>query len=252
MKKNWFMLSNGMDARTVENYSSEAEDAIMDASASCQYIEKQLNQCYLALLKIFGSKKHGFSAINKTNILERDNQLKTFLQDNYYLFRSEKDLKEALKTQHNLGGRLNSMDNIFAEEFGWKKPEGYEVPTYMVRMVLAENEKRCKEEGIKRPSRIHPDGSPNNTTWSRMAVALWFKNGGYFKKTEDQIKWLSWIRGSETVKCEVCGKRSAIQLHHKDEDHFNNFPTNHAIVCSSCHKNIHDGEVEHTVPELKY
>jgi hypothetical protein len=251
MKKDWFILSNKLDVRIMEKFDEEALNAIKYAAETCQIFEKQLCACHPHLMKIFGNKDNGVTPINKSNLLERLDQLLSFLRKKYTLFRNETDFKEAMKTQHNLGGRLNTMDKIFAECYGLNMPAGYCTPSYMVRLVLIENEKRCKDEGIDRPPRIHPSGKPGKTIWTRNAVIKWFELGGYFKNSKDQIKWLSWARGFENIKCEICENTSAIELHHKDFDHFNNIYTNHAIVCRSCHKNLHDAEAEHIIPPFK-
>lgn len=39
--------------------------------------------------------------------------------------------------------------------------------------------------------------------------------------------------------CEVCGKTGRLHVHHKDEDHTNNDPSNLKTLCPSCHRHSH-------------
>lgn len=55
-------------------------------------------------------------------------------------------------------------------------------------------------------------------------------------------------------KCECCGYSEVLDLHHIDEDHNNNDPSNHGVLCPNCHAKIHrlgisfnDLVPEHTV-----
>lgn len=40
-------------------------------------------------------------------------------------------------------------------------------------------------------------------------------------------------------KCECCGYDEVLDLHHIDEDHNNNDPANHSVICPNCHAKIH-------------
>ena len=40
-------------------------------------------------------------------------------------------------------------------------------------------------------------------------------------------------------KCEVCGSKNNLDVHHKDENPSNNNPSNLLVVCRSCHMKIH-------------
>ena len=40
-------------------------------------------------------------------------------------------------------------------------------------------------------------------------------------------------------KCECCGYDEVLDLHHIDEDHNNNDPSNHGVLCPNCHAKIH-------------
>ena len=40
-------------------------------------------------------------------------------------------------------------------------------------------------------------------------------------------------------KCECCGYDRVLDLHHIDENHNNNSPENHAVLCPNCHARIH-------------
>ena len=40
-------------------------------------------------------------------------------------------------------------------------------------------------------------------------------------------------------KCEKCGATSCLELHHIDENHFNNTEDNWMILCNDCHKKMH-------------
>lgn len=40
-------------------------------------------------------------------------------------------------------------------------------------------------------------------------------------------------------KCEKCGNTTCLELHHIDENHFNNNENNWMVLCKDCHKNIH-------------
>lgn len=40
-------------------------------------------------------------------------------------------------------------------------------------------------------------------------------------------------------KCECCGYDEVLDLHHIDEDHNNNDPSNHGVLCLNCHAKIH-------------
>lgn len=39
--------------------------------------------------------------------------------------------------------------------------------------------------------------------------------------------------------CESCGYTEVLDLHHIDEDHNNNSPENHGVLCPNCHAKIH-------------
>lgn len=39
--------------------------------------------------------------------------------------------------------------------------------------------------------------------------------------------------------CECCGYDEVLDLHHIDEDHNNNDPANHGVLCPNCHAKIH-------------
>lgn len=40
-------------------------------------------------------------------------------------------------------------------------------------------------------------------------------------------------------KCECCGYSEVLDLHHIDENHDNNSPENHGVLCPNCHAKIH-------------
>ena len=40
-------------------------------------------------------------------------------------------------------------------------------------------------------------------------------------------------------KCESCGYDEVLDLHHIDENHKNNDPSNHGVLCPNCHAKIH-------------
>ena len=40
-------------------------------------------------------------------------------------------------------------------------------------------------------------------------------------------------------KCESCGYNEVLDLHHIDENHHNNAPENHGVLCPNCHAKIH-------------
>lgn len=40
-------------------------------------------------------------------------------------------------------------------------------------------------------------------------------------------------------KCESCGYDEVLDLHHIDENHKNNDPSNHSVLCPNCHAKIH-------------
>ena len=40
-------------------------------------------------------------------------------------------------------------------------------------------------------------------------------------------------------KCECCGYSEVLDLHHIDENHNNNDPSNHGVLCPNCHAKIH-------------
>lgn len=40
-------------------------------------------------------------------------------------------------------------------------------------------------------------------------------------------------------KCECCGYSEVLDLHHIDENHKNNSPENHGVLCPNCHAKIH-------------
>lgn len=40
-------------------------------------------------------------------------------------------------------------------------------------------------------------------------------------------------------KCQVCGYNEVLDLHHIDENHHNNHPSNHAVLCPNCHAKVH-------------
>ena len=40
-------------------------------------------------------------------------------------------------------------------------------------------------------------------------------------------------------KCECCGYDEVLDLHHIDENHNNNDPSNHGVLCPNCHAKIH-------------
>lgn len=39
--------------------------------------------------------------------------------------------------------------------------------------------------------------------------------------------------------CQCCGYDEVLDLHHVDENHHNNHPENHAILCPNCHAKVH-------------
>lgn len=49
------------------------------------------------------------------------------------------------------------------------------------------------------------------------------------------------MKAHKSVKpaCEVCGKTGYLHVHHKDEDHTNNDPSNLKTLCPSCHRHSH-------------
>lgn len=51
-------------------------------------------------------------------------------------------------------------------------------------------------------------------------------------------KALAYIK-SIVGKCQSCGYDKVLDLHHIDEDHTNNDPENHVILCPNCHALIH-------------
>ena len=40
-------------------------------------------------------------------------------------------------------------------------------------------------------------------------------------------------------KCNVCGSKINLGIHHKDLDHYNNAPDNLQVLCVSCHSSLH-------------
>ena len=50
-------------------------------------------------------------------------------------------------------------------------------------------------------------------------------------------------------KCQCCGYDEVLDLHHLDENHFNNKPENHLVVCPNCHAKIHRLGMKVDVPK---
>lgn len=49
-----------------------------------------------------------------------------------------------------------------------------------------------------------------------------------------------WAREEvKKIKCEVCGKRGRLDVHHKDGNEKNNDPSNLQVLCRSCHMKVH-------------
>ena len=46
-------------------------------------------------------------------------------------------------------------------------------------------------------------------------------------------------RESKKTKCELCGGKVNLQVHHKDKNHLNDSPENLQTLCSVCHHKIH-------------
>lgn len=231
-KNNWFYIPHGSnDARYETKVSDEMIDAITYAAKTCCDKDQKLDQLNLQMQQIFGNPKLGFSRINKDNVFQRFNMLKSLLEENFLLFQKELDFKKACRTQHNISSRTNTMENIMGELTEWNIPE---TPSAMVKRILWMNEKRMKAEEVQVPKRITPDNLPGKSTWSDLAIRIWFEKGGYFSETKKQIAWLMWLRG-KGIECEDCRASSELEIHHIDENHYNNHHTNLAVLCPTCH-----------------
>ena len=46
-------------------------------------------------------------------------------------------------------------------------------------------------------------------------------------------------RKVQKEKCQGCGSRQNLAIHHEDFDHYNNSPDNLMVLCVSCHSSLH-------------
>ena len=53
---------------------------------------------------------------------------------------------------------------------------------------------------------------------------------------ENTSKYQKYLKES----CEICNCNEDLEVHHKDKNRLNNYPTNLLTVCSSCHQKIHN------------
>jgi len=65
------------------------------------------------------------------------------------------------------------------------------------------------------------------------------------KSGEDHYMWKGGVAKRDyrnvvkKVKCDVCGGRLNLGIHHKDLDHYNNSEENLQVLCVSCHMSLH-------------
>jgi len=48
------------------------------------------------------------------------------------------------------------------------------------------------------------------------------------------------MHGRSLERCELCGRYGAMHIHHKDGNPYNNNIENLAVLCSSCHRKVHN------------
>ena len=81
-------------------------------------------------------------------------------------------------------------------------------------------------------------------------VNAWAKGTRKFNSPTGDKHWL-WKGGMERrgyrkmikkERCDECGGRINLCIHHKDFDHFNNAPDNLQVLCVSCHLSYHRKE----------
>ena len=103
--------------------------------------------------------------------------------------------------------------------------------------------KWCKKFGIKTRS-ISEQWDLKAKYGSRVVKSSDFDLQLYKKtysigRTEKLPKTLRNFIISLYGKCECCGYSEVLDLHHIDENHKNNDPSNHGILCPNCHAKIH-------------
>lgn len=82
------------------------------------------------------------------------------------------------------------------------------------------------------------------TPWNK---GLCEKDSTSVKKQVDSLRKYNNKRKIDTVNyqiynkgiCEICGTKDNLEVHHKDCNRTNNFPSNLITVCESCHQRIH-------------
>lgn len=131
-----------------------------------------------------------------------------------------------------------SMDKLpDVEELYEMYKSGMSVPEiaekYHVRYQLIQ--KRLKKAGYR--LRSHSE-----------ANKLSYQRGRKEKKGTSGPDHWAWKGGQERVgyrkgmakeKCETCGSRQNLAIHHKDFDHYNNASENLQVLCVSCHMSLH-------------
>ena len=89
-------------------------------------------------------------------------------------------------------------------------------------VTLAGFQKALKRLGIPAKSRGRPGADNPN-----------FKHGREVRLYRTMV---------EKDACVACGVTENLCVHHKDEDHFNNTPSNLEVMCMSCHSSMHKTE----------
>lgn len=66
----------------------------------------------------------------------------------------------------------------------------------------------------------------------------WKEQGKYNAKRREY--WKIFIENGGKLKCDLCGTKEDLLIHHKDINHFNNDPNNLQCLCRSCHTALHN------------
>jgi transposase len=101
--------------------------------------------------------------------------------------------------------------------------------------------RHLKRLGVNYTTNQHRTGRPHYE--SRISVMWYIENNKYLEASRLRKKLIE--EGIKENKCERCGITEwmggdvPLELHHLDENHFNNNLDNLVILCSNCHAQIH-------------
>ncbi len=206
------------------NLSTDKQNELKDLMKP--YVDNSRETCEFIKENDF---RPNLSKINKENAFEIGNQIIEIIKSYPNIFYCCKKLQELFRTQHPWYTVIHKIDDYIVKGRGLD-PDEY--PSHLmedtIRKLIFKNSKLKKEKG----------GSIKFASMSLFSLILYIKLGGIIESTK-QLRDLLWkAKGMKEPCCEKCGSKH-YNIHHLDENHYNNSIDNIIYVCPNHHKEYH-------------